>query len=167
MNVYRAAPPGGVGVGALARPPQQRARPRDQLADAKGLGQVVVGAALEADDPCPTSSRRAVSIRIGRRDSSGRSARRGTTQPVEAGGTHQVEDQQVETAVTRRARAPSPRRRRASHSDSPQSEMQTDELECAVRLRPASARRLGSWFFTVASNGRQRRQSITIEEIAT
>ena len=43
------SPSGDAAAARLARPAQQRARARDQLAHAERLGQVVVGAALEAD----------------------------------------------------------------------------------------------------------------------
>ena len=93
----------GPGVGrqsidALARPPQQRARPRDQLTDAKWFGQVVVCAAFEADD--------FVGLLFSRRQHQDRhvmidaAVPHGTAQrqTVEA-GDHDVEDEQVEAVL--------------------------------------------------------------------
>ena len=87
----------------FARTPQQRARARDQLADAERLGQVVVGAALEADAPCPTPRSRAVSIRIGTSPVHAAAAHGAAQRHAVEAGQHHVEHQQVEALGLGRA----------------------------------------------------------------
>ena len=87
--------------------PQQRAHARHQLADAERLGQVVVGAAVEAEHLVGllAAGREHQDRRVGvRRVAPDGAAQREAVEP----GQHQVEDDQVELA----ARAPARGRRR-------------------------------------------------------
>ena len=87
----------GRSTGAAAR---QRAQPREQLGERERLGQVVVGAGVEAAIRSASPSR-AVSISTGDQTPSARS-RRQTSSPSTP-GQHQVEDDRV---VLGRARHP-------------------------------------------------------------
>ena len=84
--------------------PQQRAHPRDELADAERLGQVVVGAALEAEHlvglfaPRRQHQDRHVAVH---RLAPHRPAHRHAVEPRQ----HQVENQQIERLSFARASA--------------------------------------------------------------
>ena len=131
----------------LTRPAQQRPRARHQLADAERLGQVVVGAAFEADDLVGLS-RRAVSIRIGtsRLSRPFRIARH-SDRPSRPGSSRRAPSGRSARSRPRFERGACRRRRRRTRSL--RAEVQAHEL-ADVRSRPRrpARARAGHAFFT-------------------
>ena len=131
--------------GSLRRDaPQQRADARDQLVGAERLGDVVVGADLEADDAVGLlGARRHHDDRDGARwPRSARSARQ-TSRPLMP-GQHHVEDGEVDRVL--RARTPARRRptRRRAASSRPSGGSGRSARRCRGRLRQRGCAFLGA-----------------------